>query len=158
RQWILAGLGVVGVVFIVFPLVLLGGLRVVSGDDGADGSLQAAALMRAGLTALQLEITTPPTDDGSGAVSPDGRQIAFVAIRDHVPVLWVRPLDAGESQPLRGTDGASFPFWSPDGKSLGFFADNKLKRIDVAGGSPIVITDAPTARGGAWGPDGTILF
>lgn len=138
---------VIGSVLIALPLGLLGALGLLGGsnDDGEQ-------------MPLQLEITTPPTDDVSGAIAPDGSQLAYVAIKDHVPVLWVRPLDTLESRALIGTEGASFPFWSPDGKSLGFFADNKLKRIDVAGGMPIVITDAPTARGGAWGPDGTILF
>ena len=147
-RWVRAAIAAVFVLFVVLPLALLGGMKVLGVDTDSDSPAQA----------LQLEITTPSTDDVSGAVSPDGTRIAFVALKDHVSVLWVRPLDKGESVALPGTQGASFPFWSPDNKSLGFFADNKLKRIDVAGGTPVVITDAPTARGGAWGPDGTILF
>jgi serine/threonine protein kinase len=146
-HWFAAGLAAVFALVVVLPLALLGGLKLI-GADRDDAPTQA----------LQLEVTTPSTDDISGAVSPDGMRIAFVAIKDHVPMLWVRQLDKSESDALPGTQGASFPFWSPDNKSLGFFADNKLKRIDVAGGTPTVITDAPTARGGAWGPDGTILF
>ena len=147
-QWAGAGVATVFALFGILPLMLLGGLKLLgmSGDSDAPSR------------ALQLEITTPSTDDISGAISPDGSQIAFVAVKDHVPVLWLRRLDALESTALAGTEGASFPFWSPDNKSLGFFADNKLKRVDVPDGRPIVITDAPTARGGAWGPDGTILF
>ena len=57
-----------------------------------------------------------------------------------------------------GTSGASSPFWSPDGRGIGFFADDKLKRIDVAGGMPLAIADAPNARGGTWNTDGVILF
>ena len=133
-------------VVVALPLAVVGARQLLGRGEAGAGSR------------LQLEITTPPTDDVSGAVSPDGSQIAFVAIKDHVPVLWVRRLDSIDNVALAGTEGASFPFWSPDNKSLGFFADNKLKRIDVAGGRPIVITDASTARGGAWGPDGTILF
>ena len=65
---------------------------------------------------------------------------------------------AVENHALAGTEGASFPFWSPDGRAIGFFAGNKLKRIDVAGGAPIVLADAPNARGGDWNADGVILF
>jgi Tol biopolymer transport system component/tRNA A-37 threonylcarbamoyl transferase component Bud32 len=112
----------------------------------------------AALPALRLEITTPPTDEGSVALSPDGTQVAFIAHKDRVPMLWVRGLDQIENRVLPGTEGATYPFWSPDGKSVGFFAENKLKQIDVSGGTPRVITDAPTARGGAWSRDGVILF
>jgi Tol biopolymer transport system component/tRNA A-37 threonylcarbamoyl transferase component Bud32 len=107
---------------------------------------------------LRFEISTAPTDDPSTALSRDGTEIAFVANQDRVPVLWVRSLDALESRALPGTQGASFPFWSPDGRTIGFFAGDKLKRIDVAGGMPLVVADAPNARGGAWNADGVILF
>jgi Tol biopolymer transport system component len=73
--------------------------------------------------------------------------------------LWVRSLDAVALEPLAGTNGATFPFWSPDSRSLGFFADSKLKRIDLAGGSVQTLADATVnARGGAWSRDGVILF
>jgi Tol biopolymer transport system component/tRNA A-37 threonylcarbamoyl transferase component Bud32 len=110
------------------------------------------------LAALTLEISTPPSDDPTMALSPDGTRIAFVANQNRVPLLWVRSLDAAESRALAGTEGASFPFWSPDGRSIGFFADTKLKRIDVEGGKPLVIADAPNGRGGTWNHDGVILF
>ena len=93
------------------------------------------------------------------ALSPDGRWLAFVAApRRGVSQLWVRPLDSLQAQPLRGTEGASFPFWSPDSRFLGFFAGGKLKRLDPAGGAPQVLCDAVAARGGSWGTDGTLLF
>jgi eukaryotic-like serine/threonine-protein kinase len=107
---------------------------------------------------LRFEVSSAPTDDPSVALSPDGTQIAFVANEDRVPVLWVRSLDAIENRALPGTQGAGFPFWSPDGRTIGFFADNKLKRIDVASGMPLVIADAPNARGGTWNSDGVMLF
>ena len=70
----------------------------------------------------RLEIATPATSDvASFAVSPDGRQIVFVASGDGASRLWVRPLDRTAAQPLAGTEGASFPFWSPDSRSIGFF-------------------------------------
>jgi Tol biopolymer transport system component len=110
------------------------------------------------LPALTLEVSTAPTDDPSTALSVDGTQLAFIANRNRVPVVWVRALAAGETRALPGTEGASFPFWSPDGRSIGFFANDKLKRIDVAGGVPLVVADAPNARGGTWSTDGVILF
>ncbi len=112
----------------------------------------------ADLPMLRFEVSTPPTDDPSIALSPDGTQIAFVANQARAPVLWVRSLDAIESRALAGTEGARFPFWSPDGRTIRFFADDKLKRIDVAGGTPLVVGDAPNARGGTWNTDGVILF
>jgi serine/threonine protein kinase len=107
---------------------------------------------------IRFEITTTPTDDPSLALSSDGTKLAFIANQNRVPMLWVRLLDGLENRALAGTEGASFPFWSPDGSAIGFFAGNKLKRIDVAGGTPIVLADAPNARGGDWGAGGVILF
>jgi serine/threonine protein kinase len=91
-------------------------------------------------------------------VSPDGRQIVFAAAgSDSRSQLWLHSLDSAAARPLPGTETASSPFWSPDGKSIGFFAGAKLKRIDP--GSPtVVLADAPDARGGAWNDDGVIVF
>ena len=110
------------------------------------------------LPAMTFTVATAPTGDSSVAVSPDGRHVAFVADRDGVPMLWVRPLAEMESRILPGTTGATQPFWSPDGRTVAFFAENKLKRIDLGGDRPVVIADAPNARGGTWSRDGTILF
>ena len=72
---------------------------------------------------MRVEINTPPTTDLiSLAISPDGRTITFVASTDDVPQLWIRPLQTGEARPLRDTEGASYPFWSPNGRRIGFFA------------------------------------
>ncbi|MCA1580878.1 MAG: serine/threonine-protein kinase [Acidobacteria bacterium] len=99
------------------------------------------------------------TEAGAVAVSPDGRRLAFTAIPPGGrSALWVRDLDALAARALPGTEGAGLPFWSPDGRSLGFFAGGKLERIDVAGGPPQTLCDAPYGRGGAWSPGGTILF
>ena len=101
------------------------------------------------------------TGDAAGppVLSPDGASIAFAATgADGKTALWVRPTNALEAHALPGTEGAIFPFWSPDSRSLGFFADSKLKTIDLEGGSAQVVCDVPLGRGGAWGPGGVILF
>jgi eukaryotic-like serine/threonine-protein kinase len=93
------------------------------------------------------------------ALSPDGRILAF-----HAPnaggqkVIWVQALDSPAARALPGTEGSKELFWSPDGRSLGFFANSKLQRIDIAGGAPQVLADAPVGEGGTWASDGTILF
>lgn len=107
----------------------------------------------------RLDVVTPPTSDAfSFALSPDGRQLAFVANGEKGSQLWLRPLDQVRAQLLAGTEGASYPFWAPDGRALGFFADGKLKRIDVTGGALQVLADAPYPRGGTWNADGVIVF
>jgi Tol biopolymer transport system component len=108
---------------------------------------------------LRLEVNTPPTTDPiSIAISPDGGRLTFVATSDGTPRLWLRPLDAATAHPLPGTEGASYPFWSPDSRSLGFFAGGKLKRIDIGGGQPQTLTNVAGARGGTWSRDGVILI
>jgi Tol biopolymer transport system component len=95
---------------------------------------------------------------GPPVLSPDGASIAFVANSDSKNMIWVRPLNAPEAHVLANTEGATFPFWSPDSRYLGFFAGAKLKTIDLNGGSPLAVGDAPFGRGGTWAPDGTILL
>ena len=93
------------------------------------------------------------------ALSPDGNSIAFIGYQKSGSTLWVRPLDRLEPKMLPSTEGAQGPFWSPDGKSLGFFAGDKLKRISVAGGPPQTLCDAAGPwPGGSWSKDGVILF
>ena len=92
-------------------------------------------------------------------ISPDGKVLAFVAMdASGKSSLYVRPLDSLDAQPLAGTDRANLPFWSPDSRSLGFFAGGKLKKIEIAGGQPTTLASAPNARGGAWSRDGVIIF
>jgi Tol biopolymer transport system component/tRNA A-37 threonylcarbamoyl transferase component Bud32 len=97
------------------------------------------------------------------APSPDGRRIAFIAIEKDKSYLWVRPLDSQAAQRLDRTEGANFPFWSPDGQYIGFFADKQLKRISASGGSLQTIcatgaTGTAPGAGAAWGGDGVIVF
>ena len=109
---------------------------------------------------IRTDIVTPPTSaPASFALSPDGKKIAYVATSDGASRLWVRPLDSTSAQPLPGTENALNPFWSPDSRSLGFFADLKLKRIDLGGGQPQTLATVQTAGAqGAWAGDGAILF
>ena len=93
------------------------------------------------------------------ALSPDGRHLAFVAAtKGDSSQIWVRPLDSVQAQPLAGTDGASFPFWSPDNRFIAFFAAGKLKKVDTRGGTPQTLADAAAGRGGTWNRDDVILF
>jgi hypothetical protein len=98
--------------------------------------------------------------DGSGfALSPDGRSLVYVASTpDGKSVLWVRSIDSLRAGPLTGTDGAMYPFWSPDNRFVGFFAGAKLKTIEVSGGPPFTLCDASDGRGGTWNREGDILF
>ena len=105
------------------------------------------------------ENTLIPYDELGMALSPDGRQLAFVAIAgDGSKKIWIRDLSEMTARPLPETSGAWYPFWSPDGSQIAFFADGKLKRIDLRGGSPQVIAEAPSGRGGSWGKGDVILF
>ena len=89
---------------------------------------------------LRLEISSPPTADSlSLALSPDGQKLVFVADSQGVSRLWLRELNAVSPRPLAGSDGATFPFWSSDSRSIGFFAEGKLKRLDLAGGAAQVL-------------------
>ena len=93
------------------------------------------------------------------ALSPDGRFLAYVAsTADGKPILWVRPMDSLQAQPMTDTVGATYPFWSPDSRSIGFFAGGKLKKIEASGGPPFTICDASDGRGGTWGRGGDILL
>jgi Tol biopolymer transport system component len=111
------------------------------------------------LAVLRLDVTTPQTNDPTSfALSPDGRQVVFVAAGDSGSQLWLRRLDQTTAQPLPGTEGATLPFWAPDSRAIGFFADAKLKRLDLPGGKAQELADAANGRGGAWNRDGVILF
>jgi serine/threonine protein kinase/Tol biopolymer transport system component len=100
-------------------------------------------------------------DDTAGPVviSPNGTYVAFVAIeKDGTKRIWVRALSGAAATPLAGSEGGTYPFWSPDEKWLGFFADGKMKKTPMNGGPALVLANAPRARGGSWGENGVILF
>ena len=108
----------------------------------------------------RLEIVTPATDDPlSFALSPDGRQIVYVTSGDGGARLWLRSLSTTTATPLAGTEGARAPFWSPDGRSVGFISGTFLKRVDLGGGAPRPLAQIISSRADAsWGADGVILF
>ncbi len=108
---------------------------------------------------LEMPAKAPFESFDRATVSPDGRLIAFLArTAAGKRSIWIRPLSSLQATALAGTDGAQQPFWSPDSRSIGFFADGKLKRIEASGGPPQALADAPTPNGGAWSRDGVILF
>ena len=113
--------------------------------------------------ALRFTIVPPENapDYGRAAISPDGRNLIFTADSEDTSQLWLRPMGGFTAHPLSGTKGGYGYFWSPDSRSIGFFADGKLKKIDTAGGTPQTLSNLPSGvrpRGGAWGSDGVILF
>ena len=140
----------------------------------ASAALAAAALLLtskpSGSPASAIRFTVAPPANGSFkywleasflAISPDGSQLAYVATDSSAsPRIFLRPLSALEGRPIPGTEGANSVFYSPDGKSLGFFTSGKLKRVDLSGGTPVTICDVPPGVGlsGSWGRGGDILF
>jgi eukaryotic-like serine/threonine-protein kinase len=110
---------------------------------------------------VRFEVNTPEeiTSIDTPRISPDGRTLAFNATDAAGKTrIWIRPMNALAAQPLAGTEGATRPFWSPDSRFLGFVAEGKLKKIDVSGGPPQKICDAPSGSDGTWSPQGVILF
>jgi len=96
---------------------------------------------------------------GPPAISPDGRSLVFAAVDPlGKRLLWIRHLEEITPEPLTGSEDATFPFWSPDGRSVGFFANGKLKRLDLDGGSALTLCDAAGGRGGSWSAQNVIVF
>jgi serine/threonine protein kinase len=98
------------------------------------------------------------TDLHSFAISPDARLVAIAAEGSGKRQLWLRALDAPQVQPVPDTEGATYPFWSPDSSYIGFFAQGKLKKISASGGTAQPLCDAPDARSGSWSREDVILF
>lgn len=103
---------------------------------------------------MRFEIDLSSPSPNQLALSPDGRSLAAIDASG----LWVRPLDQLTGQTLKSTGGAQCPFWSPDSRLIGFFADGKLKTIDASGTPPQTLADAPLGRGGTWNRENVILF
>jgi len=118
---------------------------------------------------LRLEVTAPPhasfgtpqatLPSPQIALSPDGKWLAFVAREiGSDATLWIRPIDGTTATPLTATEEATYPFWSPDSRTIAFFAQGKLKRIDIRAGAPQELCDAVDARGGSWSRDDVIVY
>jgi serine/threonine protein kinase len=115
---------------------------------------------------MQLSITLPPNaslslrgqNPSPPMISPDGRRVVFGVSSQGGATLWVRSLDQADAVELPGTEGAAYPFWSPDSRQIAFFAAGKLKRVEATGGPASAICDAALGKGGTWAADGTIYF
>jgi len=108
---------------------------------------------------LQVDIATAPSfAPGSMAISPDGQNITYIAEYEGHSQLWVRTLNSSRAKPLPGTNSATFPFWSHDSRNIGFFADAKLKKIDLERNTVQVLTNAVNGRGGTWNSNDVILY
>ena len=126
-------------------------------------AIPPAEAMRFAIPAPENLVFGGPPGGGSGtasqlAVSPDGRQVAFVAGSQGDFQIWLRPVGALAARRIPGTEEGAFPFWSPDSRTIGFFAGGKLRKVPIAGGPPTVLCDAPSGRGGTWSRDNVILF
>ena len=108
---------------------------------------------------MDFAITTPE-EVTHLALSPDGSMLAYVSPDENTGegVIYVQRVGSTSVIHLDGTQGASYPFWSPDEKYIGFFANGKLKKISVSGGPPEVITKAENGRGGTWGKKNVIVY
>jgi len=92
------------------------------------------------------------------AISPDGRTLVIAAAVNGKRQLWLRPMDALQAQPMPFTEDGKYPFWSPDSRTIGFFAQGKLKKVAASGGPAQSLCDALNARGGSWNRDDVIVF
>lgn len=143
----------------LLPWVVAGGSLVIA---GAALLLYFLSKPSPNLPVIRFAIAAPESGTFAGqacVVSPDGQSFTFVA-RDSTgkSLLWVRTLSSLVSQPLQGTDEASFPFWSPDSRFIAFFMGGKMRKIEKTGGPVQTICDAEDGRGGSWGKKGIIVF
>jgi serine/threonine protein kinase/dipeptidyl aminopeptidase/acylaminoacyl peptidase len=119
----------------------------------------ATVVLRRPVAPAKASFEVPTKSSGSQfALSPDGKNLLSRSVEDGVGRIWVRPIERLIGNTLKGTEGALYPFWSADGRHIGFFADGKLKTVDLLGAPPVSLADAVAPLGGAWSRDGVILF
>jgi Tol biopolymer transport system component len=146
------------------PGAAIAAVALAVGAVGGAAIWNVAGLRPAEAPAMRFTVQAPPLldlvpDPNEQAISPDGRTMAIImADSTGQTAIWLRPLGEFQASPLPDTRGAFLPFWSPDGRYVGFFADGKLKRVRVAGGRPEIICDAATGRGASWSPKDVIVF
>jgi serine/threonine protein kinase len=131
-------------------------------------AMVAASLLRQAVvkppTRVEAAINLPPTlmlgsRNASIAFSPSGKELVLdPGTRGATQQLWLRATDSSTFRPLAGTQGATYPFWSPDGRSIGFFAGDQLKKIDLRTGNVLTICGVEAGQGGTWNRQGTIVF
>ncbi len=142
--WLVAALA-------ILAAVVMGGLWLLEDEAAASSSLVESAI-------LAPEGTTPDLGNGL-ALSPDGTEVALIALgEDGMRRLWVRPLSSSTPRLLEGTEGAMYPFWSPDGRNIAFIGGTDLKRIAATGGPVQTLASVKEGRGGTWSSDGKIVY
>ena len=135
-----------------FCALLAAGLGMLRGSGSRLPLMQTSILAPEGTQFETMYRNGPP------ALSPDGTRVAFIASEDGKDSIWIRSLDKTEARQLPGTEGAFYPFWSPGGKSIGFFKNRKLWRMDLSSGTPAPVCDVVEPRGGSWSPSNVIVF
>ena len=142
--WMFCGMAAIGVVVLSLVLGFSGGSKPVVRSQIASPE--------------KLQFNFIGDNGGPPVISPDGNNIVFGAKSAGKNQLFLRSLDKLTPEPIAGTEEATFPFWSPDSRSIAFFANGKLKRVGIGGGAALTICDAPVGRGGSWSVNGTIVF
>jgi serine/threonine-protein kinase len=150
REWAMAVIA--GILAVALVVALWASWR------GAPSPSPAALLRINGELGTDVSLAANVGPNSALALSSDGSTLAFAGVKNGTTEIYLRRLGQLQASPLAGTSGAQSPFFSPDGQWLAFFADDKLKKISVAGGAAVTLADAPTPRGGSWGDDNNIVF
>ncbi|HXG86976.1 MAG TPA: hypothetical protein VNJ02_01465 [Vicinamibacterales bacterium] len=151
RLWALSGIAIIGIVAAGLAVSAVRNRR-------ATPTPLAAAIRLALVTPRDLAIGGGPDYPFGLALAPDGRRLALPATQAGIQQLWLHDLTTGDTQSLRGTEDGVLPFWAPDGQTLGFFSQNKMRALTLANGRITELADAASPRGAAWHPDGDIIF